>query len=338
MVTTRRRFAWIRRRPRTTAAVLIATALILMNGLAYRHARAMTHYAPAGSRTGRPEQLSLFRKLVILGSGVSIPRPGDNGRTPARDGLSFEVHRITAPGGVELEAWFVGHPLPKGLVLLFHGYAACKADLIGEAKAFHDLGYAALLVDFRGSGGSNGSDTTIGVREAEDVCLAAEFARSRWGELPQIFYGQSMGSAALLRAVAVHGERPVAVIMECPFDRLLATVGNRFHAMGLPAFPGAHLLLFWGGVQQGFNGFRHNPAEYAAQVSCPVLHLHGADDPRVTREQAQAVFDNLAGEKQMELFDGVGHTAYLLEQPERWRRVVGEFLRRHADGHSRGKQ
>jgi alpha-beta hydrolase superfamily lysophospholipase len=63
--------------------------------------------------------------------------------------------------------------------------------------------------------------------------------------------------------------------------------------MGLPTFPAAQLLVFWGGVQQGFNGFRHNPAEYARSVKCPVLMMHGEHDSRVTVEQARNIFDNL---------------------------------------------
>ncbi len=76
--------------------------------------------------------------------------------------------------------------------------------------------------------------------------------------------------------------QPAALVLESPFDALLSTVVNRFALMGLPAFPFAHLLVFWGGVQQGFNGFRHYPADYATEVRCAVLLLDGANDTRVT--------------------------------------------------------
>ena len=38
-----------------------------------------------------------------------------------------------------------------------------------------------------------------------------------------------------------------AVVVESVFDRLLSTAENRFHSMGIPAFPMARLLIFWGG-------------------------------------------------------------------------------------------
>jgi alpha-beta hydrolase superfamily lysophospholipase len=325
----KKRFHWLRSYPRTALCCLLFTLFTLLNGFAYRHAWTMTHFAQQGARTKRPEQLSFMKKLEVIFTGVSIPKPIEQEKTPADYQLPFEVHHIAGSGGIELEVWYLPHPLAKGIVLMFHGYAACKAGLLAEAKTFHDLGFATFLVDFHGSGGSSGCNTTIGMLEADEVVLAADYARTRWPNLQQICYGQSMGSAAILRASAVLGYRPAAIIVECPFDRLLTTVGNRFGAMGLPAFPLAHLLVFWGGVQQGFNGFQHNPVEYAARVVCPVLHMQGSDDQRVTREQAQTIFDSLAGAKKLELFNGVKHESYLAIRPEQWRHAVGEFLAKH---------
>jgi alpha-beta hydrolase superfamily lysophospholipase len=139
-----------------------------------------------------------------------------------------------------------------------------------------------------------------------------------------------MGGAAVLRAVADEDVRPAAVILESPFDRLLSTVKNRFSAMGLPSVPGAELLVFWGGVQHGYSGFAHNPVDYARRVTCPVLLLHGAADPRVTPRQARAVFDNLAGPKQFVTFENGGHEATLASDAKQWKTRVGEFLQQRA--------
>ncbi len=316
---------WLRSHWKRVATCCLLLLLVIPNVLAYRHARAMLHFTPGGMRTKRPEALSLGEKVGVLLNGVTIPRP-ENEVTPDRTGLPFEVHRFPSGEDVELETWYVPRDRPRGLVILFHGYASCKALLIPEAHAFRELGYATLLVDFRGSGGSSGSDTSVGVYEADDVAAACDYARSRWPDQPLILYGQSMGSAAILRAVAVRGVTASALILECPFDRLLSTVANRFTALGVPAFPGAELLVFWGGVQQHFNGFGHNPAEYARSVSLPTLLLHGARDPRVTEEQADAVFAHLAGPKQLEVFSDVGHEDYLARNPERWTALVARFL------------
>jgi dipeptidyl aminopeptidase/acylaminoacyl peptidase len=156
-------------------------AFLFVNVLAYRHARAMTHFVAVGQRTGGPQSLSTAQKIAVLFTGVQVPHPRSTS-TPEDNGLAYSVHTFPGRRG-ELEAWFIPHDQPRGIVLLFHGCAECKDRLLPEAEAFHALGYACLLVDFPGSGGSEGDVTTIGYREAEDVD-AAVFSVARWVALP----------------------------------------------------------------------------------------------------------------------------------------------------------
>ncbi|MFN8458215.1 MAG: alpha/beta fold hydrolase [Anaerolineae bacterium] len=306
--------------------VVALLALGGLNFLAYRHAYAMLNFRQAGERTPPPEALTRWQKLKILLNGIAIPKP-QNHTTPASLNLPFEVHHITIDENITLEAWHMPHPRPKGIVVMFHGYAAAKSGMLPEAQAFYKLGYSTFLVDFRGSGGSSESQTSLGFYEAEAVTAAVAYARQIFAKQPLILYGQSMGAAAILRAVSVYGVKADALIIEAVFDRTLSTVQNRFAAIGWPAFPAAQLLIFWGGVQLGYNGFSHNPADYATTVVCPTLMLHGADDPRATLRQAQAVFQNLSGPKQFEIFAGVKHESYLAAQPERWKQTVSQFLK-----------
>jgi len=148
-----------------------------------------------------------------------------------------------------------------------------------------------------------------------------------------ILYGRSMGGAAALRAVAELGVRPDAMILESVFDSLTSTVGNRFAAMGLPRFPLAELLVFWGGVQNGYNAFGLNPAEYAAHVHCPALLFQGGRDLRVSDEQARNIFDHLAGPKRLELFPASSHCTFLADDPVRWTKAVRAILADDADDH-----
>jgi pimeloyl-ACP methyl ester carboxylesterase len=120
--------------------------------------------------------------------------------------------------------------------------------------------------------------------------------------------------------------KPDAILLECPFDRLLTTVENRFGLMGLPAFPFARLLVFWGGVQGGFNGFAHNPVEYARSVQCPAFVLAGERDPRARLQDTRAVFDALSEPRTFKVFTNLAHQSFLEGQPEEWKKAVSEFL------------
>jgi alpha-beta hydrolase superfamily lysophospholipase len=317
---------WLRSHPKATAGLIVFLGFVLLNIWAFRHAWAMTHFSSGGRSTIRPEEMSVLGRAAVLLMGVNLPRPAID-RTPADLNLAFETHRLRTADGIELEAWYIAHPDPCATVALFHGYGTSKAKLLNEAGAFHELRCNTLLVDFRGSGGSEGNTTTLGVYEALDVAAACDLARKLNPQDPLILYGRSMGSVTILRAIAQDGVRPAGAILECPFDRLLGTVEHRFTAMKLPSFPSAQLLVFWGGVQHGMNGFAHNPVEYASRVECPVLLLHGQGDKRVSVSEVEAVHANLAGKKRLEIFPEVGHEACYRTRPDLWIEHVSAFLR-----------
>jgi alpha-beta hydrolase superfamily lysophospholipase len=291
------------------------------------HAKSMTHFVDGGERTAKPEALPFSRKVWTLLTGVNIPRP-TNSRNPKDIGLSYERHEIKDSDDFLLEAWSILNSNQRGLVIMFHGYAACKSDLLLPAAEFYKMGYDLLLVDFRGSGGSSGQDTSIGFNESRDVAQTLRYAKNQWPGRQIILYGVSMGSTAILRAVAFEGVKAEAIIIESPFDRLIHTVRNRFNVMGLPGFPAAELLVFWGGVQQGFDGFDHNPVEYARSVNCPVLLMHGERDTRATADQAKSIFDNLSGEKSFVIFPDVSHEILAGARSDKWREEVSKFLTR----------
>jgi alpha-beta hydrolase superfamily lysophospholipase len=321
----RKAFRWMRSHRKTSIGLFLLAAFTVLNVLAYVHAYALTHYSPGGSRTERPELLGWGDKVKVLVMGVHLPRP-DNPATPADLGLPFAAHHLKSQDGTRLAAWHIDCPQAKGLVLLFHGKESCKASLLPQAKAFRELGYATFLVDFRGSGGSEGNVVTSGFLEADDVAAAWDYVQAQgWGR-PRILFGRSMGSVAILRAVAVHDVQPDALILECPFDTLMNAVRQRFSAMSVPSFPAAQLLVFWASVQHGINGFTHDATEYARAVRCPVLLLHGAEDPRVTTEQAEAVARNLGGPHQFEVLPGLGHRSLLHLRPGEWTQLVSRFL------------
>jgi hypothetical protein len=303
----------------------LLSAVISVNVLAFMQARAMTQFVESGERTKRPEQLNVFEKVGVVLTGVILPRPRSS-ITPAKYGLDFQVHRFASAADVTVEAWYVPGKENLPLVLLFHGYAASKSSLLTTVRVLHELGYGALFVDFYGSGGSTGSGTTIGVKEADDVAATVEYARRAWGNRKIALYGISMGGAAVLRAIAVNGVKPDAVIIEATFDTLLNTAKNRFSAMGLPGSPFAELLLFWGSVQQGFNYFSHRPLDFARSVHCPALILHGGMDGLATAEGARRIAQTIGKSARYVAYAGVRHMPIVEARPDDWKREVGSFL------------
>ena len=321
-----KRFNTLRNSPIKSLLAILVVGIAIFNFFAYSHASAMLRFSHTGERTSNPESLTIQEKVQTLLTGVSVPKPR-NSVTPQKFDLDFETHRIQVNDQVELEAWHIPHAQSKGIILMFHGYAASKASLLLEADLFHQMGYEIFLVDFRGSGGSNQNNTSIGYLEADDVSAAFHYVESRWNKTNLYLYGHSMGSVSILRAISEYDIQPDAIIVETVFDRMLSTVRNRFILMGVPSFPSAHALVFWGGVINGHSGFSHNPVDYAPNVKCPTLMLHGEEDRLATPEEARAVFERIASdEKYFKSFSETGHGSYAASKPKQWKRAVGQFL------------
>lgn len=316
------RIGW--RRLLLALAVLGVLAFGLLNVLAYRQARSMTTFHPPGTVGRRATGARGLAELLI--HGLRIERRV-NVETPAARALDYEVVALEAQDGTSLEGWWIPVAESRGTVVLLHGYASRKQDLLPLADAFARRGYACLAVDFRGAGGSGGDQTSVGVHEAHDAAAALAWARQRPG--PVIAYGVSMGAAATMRAIHLGLAAPDALILEAPFNRFLDTVRNRFGLLGIPSFPSADLLVFYGGLLTDSDGFAHDPIVYAAEITAPVLILHGARDRRVTIPQATEVFDAFAAtDKTLHVFPELGHTRFCRQDPAAWWGAVSPFLDR----------
>ena len=218
-------------------------------------------------------------------------------------------------------------PSSQGTVLLFPGNRSTKdRQLISPAQSFAKLGYDSLLIDYQGMGGSSGYTTTVGMHEAQDVRVAVVSMQSLDLKPPVILYGVSMGSAAILRAIATTNLHPDAIIIELPFARFVDAVRSRLRRHHIPAFPTAELLVFWGGVQHGVNGFGHNPVEFAQSVTCPALVIHGQQDPWTTVAEVKQLFQNLSQPKKLVISPDTGHHQLIGVDRPLWEASIMDFL------------
>jgi alpha-beta hydrolase superfamily lysophospholipase len=283
----------------------------VLNILSYVGAYVLTHFTTPGQW------------------GLGLPKPTSS-KLPADVGLEYVTQRIPITQNEWLETWFIPaqNSVSNGTVLLFPGNGGSKAkQLLAPTQVFHSLGYDTLLVDFRGVGGSSGNTTTLGVREAKDVAHTMSYAQRSNFKRPFVLYGVSMGSVAILKAIAHEKVNPEAVILELPFARLLDAVRSRLRVIKVPTFPMAELLVFWGSIQHKFNGFAHNPVTYASFVECPTLLLHGKLDQWTSIAEINQIFQNLHGSKELVIFPNTGHNLLVTVDKKRWQQSVAEFLK-----------
>jgi uncharacterized protein len=298
----------------------VASLVVGMNIIACFHAYKFTHFTTDRARkTQSPDKLTAFDKVKTLLLGVSNPRP-ENLKTPVQ---VFETIHVRS--NKSLECWYIKNDTSRGTVILFHGYSASKSSLIDKSDEFLKLGYSTLLVDFMGSGGSEGNQTTLGFKEAEEVKSAIDYIVAK-GEKRVYLFGTSMGAVAILKAINDYQLAPAGIIIECPFGSMYQTTCARFRLMNAPTFPMAGLLLFWGGVQNGFWAYGHKPSNYAKNVRCPTLLLAGKKDKNVSQQEIADIYANLQGEKTQQVFEHSGHENYLIHDKSVWLQAVTSFL------------
>lgn len=217
----------------------------------------------------------------------------------------------------------------KGTIIMFHGHGSSKSGVIAEAEAFYTLGYNVLMIDFRAHGESDGNVCTIGYEETKDVKAAYDYI-AKTGEKNIVLWGISLGASAIIKTLHDYSDvKPSKIILEMPFGSLYGAVKGTLRNNHVPVQPIAAMLTFWGGIEHGFWAFNMNPQDYAKDVHCPVLLQRGANDIRVTEEETQAIYKNLAAsDKTLVEYADCGHQSLYKKDSAKWVGVVGRFLSR----------
>jgi len=299
---------------------IIVILFVIVNIIAFIHAYKFTHFAENGSiKTKSPEKLSSFEKVKTLIFGVNNPKPKNTKFPPQK----YET--ITLKSNKEIECWLIKTENSKGTIILFHGYGAEKSSMIDKSNEFTKLGFSTMLVDFMGSGNSEGNQTTIGYKEAQEVNTVFDYL-TQSGEKNIYLFGTSMGAVAIMKCINDNKIKPKGIIIECPFGSMYETVCARFKKMNAPTFPMAGILVFWGGIENGFWGFNHNPTAYAKNINCPTLLLYGEKDKSVSRKEIDEIYTNLNGLKKLHIYKNTGHENYLIKNKVEWTKNVSDFL------------
>jgi len=227
---------------------------------------------------------------------------------------------------LSIDAWYSAVPSSSKCVIMFHGYSSNKSIMNAEAFRYRSWGYNVLMLDLRAHGKSQGTATSFGYKETEEVKKAFDFAKTQ-GNQTVILYGVSMGAVLVMKAVEEHVVDPAAVIADMPFGSLHDHLKARARVTGFASEPFAFFTTLWIGIEGGFNGFSLNVCNYAKGVTCPILLQWGERDRFVTGKETQSIYQCLASKsKKLVVYAEADHDSYLQSDPILWEKEVGSFL------------
>ena len=196
------------------------------------HAYRLTHNYESAAHVKGPDKMTNGEKVKAIFFGVK----NFKSRPVNFPDTVFETVNLKTKEDLKIEGWYIRLSQPLGTVIMFHGHGGNKSGMLKEATTFTQLGYSVMMVDFRAHGNSEGTATTIGKYEAEEVKLTYDFIKSK-SESRIILWGTSMGAVAICSAFNDYSIEPSAVILEMPFASLKKAVSGRVSMMGIPKEP-----------------------------------------------------------------------------------------------------
>ncbi len=213
--------------------------------------------------------------------------------TPGDLCLRWEDVRLTTSDGIELHGWYLPAPgEARYTVLFFHGNAGNISHRLYTLDAFHQLGVATLIIDYRGYGQSEGSPPESGLyRDAE---AAWKYLAEERGVEPErvISFGRSLGAPVAARLAA---ERPVGgLVLESAFTSV-PDLGAELY----PIFPVRMLARM-----------QYPTREFVTRVDAPVLVIHSPDDETIPFRHGKALYEAASAPKRFLRIEGDHNTGF----------------------------
>jgi pimeloyl-ACP methyl ester carboxylesterase len=181
------------------------------------------------------------------------------------------------------EGWFFPGLRGAPTIVLCHGYASSRGELLTLVSALQDHQYNVFVFDFAAHGG-NGGMTTFGYREADEVRAAIDVLAARTDVEPNTFglWGYNMGAYAALRE-AEKDRRVRAIVLDSVYDLPEEMVKVGVQRSGLGGFPfmvrAAELSFGWLNFKYRNDPPLSNGMNTLAGV--PKLFIVAVDDPEL---------------------------------------------------------
>ncbi|MGH8617347.1 MAG: alpha/beta hydrolase [Burkholderiales bacterium] len=231
----------------------------------------------------------------------------DDLATPQTMGLAFDDVQLSTEDGATLAAWWVPRADARGTVVLFHGNAGSIASRIPYAAMFHKLGYATLLVEYRGYGRSTGTPSEAGTyRDAEAAWRYLTETRKLKPERIVVM-GESLGGGVATWLAAKY--KPGALILASSFTSLIDVGAD----------------VYWFLPVRLIGRTRYDSLSRMTDIDCPVLVAHSQEDEIIPVSHGQALFLAAPDPKLFVKLAGGHNDGFLYVRPE-WAEVVGVFL------------
>ncbi len=247
------------------------------------------------------------------------------------EGAPWKKVSIRAQDGKTLTGRYYHLADNAPLEIQCHGYKGnAIRDFAGSWQIARELKHNVLLIDQRCHGGSEGHTITFGILERQDCLSWVRYANDRFGPVPVVLLGVSMGAATVLMASGMDLPKNVkAVIADCPYDAPANIIQKVLgQDMGMPVKLVYPLIRLGGRFYGRFDLESYSPVEAVKQARVPILLIHGSDDRFVPHAMSCRIHASAPENIEFHTIDGAGHALNYAAAPEAYRQIVLNFLKR----------
>lgn len=245
---------------------------------------------------------------------------------------AFEEVTFVSHDGLTLKGRYYHYADGAPLEIMCHGYKGnAIRDFCGNWRIAKEDGRNVLLIDQRCHGNSEGHTITFGILERRDVLGWISWANQRFGEVPILLSGVSMGAATVLMVSGMElSENVKAVVADCPYDAPSNIIKKVLgQDMGMPVGLVYPLIRFGGMVYGRFNLNAFSPVEAVRKTKLPILLIHGDDDRFVPYNMSVNIRAAAPEKINFHTVSGAGHALNYVTDPETYTRILREFTRKH---------
>lgn len=240
----------------------------------------------------------------------------------------FEEVTISSHDGLTLKGRYYHYADDAPLEIMCHGYKGnATRDFCGNWHVAKEDGRNVLLIDQRCHGNSQGHTITFGILERRDILGWIHWANQRFGDVPVLLSGVSMGAATVLMVSGMELPGNVkAVVADCPYDAPSNIIKKVLgQDMGMPVGLVYPLIRFGGMVYGRFNLNATSPLEAVQKTNLPILLIHGDDDRFVPYAMSVNIHAAAPEKITFHTVPGAGHALNYVTDPETYTRVLREF-------------
>ncbi|MDT0214942.1 alpha/beta fold hydrolase [Rothia sp. ARF10] len=256
--------------------------------------------------------------------------------------LGLRTEPVDFPGELgRMPAWLVPSPEGRGTrwAVCVHGRGAPRQETLRALPALHAAGLTSLVPTYRNDedvpAGPDGR-YNLGLSEWRDLEAAVEYA-VRSGAEEVVLVGWSMGGAIVLQFL---DRSPMAdVVSRIVLDGPVIDWGDvldhhaRLHRLpkGVGTLSRSMMGRRWGkrfvGVHESVDVARTDWVSRAGELRHPMLVVHSAEDEFVPVGPSRALAQHRPDLVTYEEWQLARHCKEWNTDPQRWERVVGDFVR-----------